>query len=57
MEIYYYRRVIFIISKLQLQFKFVIDHSLNSELNACRSEFCLEIYFLHFYHTLHLQWC
>ena len=30
MEIYSYRRIIFIISKLQLQFKFVIDHSLNT---------------------------
>ena len=52
MEIYNYRRVIFIISKFKLQFKFGTDNSVNTMQYACRSLLCLEVFCLSFFpHT------
>jgi len=55
MEIYNYRKTIFIISKFELWTEFQTDHGVNIQYYACKPAFCLEIFFLQFYHTPHLQ--
>ena len=55
MEIYNYRKEIFIISKFELWTEFQIDHGVNIQYYACKPVFCLEIFFLQLYHTPYLR--